>query len=264
MRTEARYRERDKIGGRFQVHQALADYAAALRLDPHDADAYAKRGVLYLELGRDDKALADFDAAIRIDPSLTMAYSNRGGTYLALGRHAEALADYDAVVRIDPNHAKAYSNRGATYAALGRYPEALADYAEAIRLDPNDAWAYINKGALHSQRDEWDDALRAFEAAAGIGHLAGAQYAAQVRQDRGIPPEPASADPAQHFFLAFLEADTPDALRRAVERYPILVRPAFLVSVEHTIPEQAPPAEQPALRQRLNWLCQLTAPEANP
>ena len=63
-------------------------------------------------MGRHAEALADFDAAIRLDPTDAEAHVNRGLTYFDLGRHVEALADYDAAIRLDPNYATAYTNRG--------------------------------------------------------------------------------------------------------------------------------------------------------
>ncbi len=224
----------------------------------------SNRGITYANLGRRAEALADCDAAIRLDPNYAQAYYNRGISYDALGRRAEALADYDAAIRLDPNLAQAYYNRGNTYANLGRRAEALADYDAAIRLDPNYAQAYVNKGVVYCKRAEWDDALDAFETAARLGEPTGAQYAARVRQDRGLPPALATPDPAQQAFEALLRADTPDALRRAVERHPILARPDFLAALEQFVAQQVPAQQRPAFQQRLDRLRQLTAPKANP
>jgi tetratricopeptide (TPR) repeat protein len=193
-----------------------------------------------------------------------MAYYNRGLMFAALGRHTEALVDFDAAIRLDPHDAMAYSDRGNAHGALGRHAEALADYDAAIRIDPNFAHAYVNKGVLHTERGEWDDALRAFETAARLGDATGAQYAAQVRQDIGRPSERDTASAAQQAFDAFLEADDSNELRRAVERHPILARPDFHTAIEHVVAGQVPAPRRPGLRQRIDRLRQLTAPNTKP
>ena len=71
---------------------------------------------------------------------------------------------------------------------------------------------------------------------------------------RGLPPEPAAASPAEQALEAFLEADTSDALRRAVERHPILARPDFLAALEQFVAQQVPAHQRPAFRQRLELL----------
>ena len=225
-------------------------------LAKHKADRYASASELLGALGRLYESWhgASPRGVPEAEDFTAADYSNRGSTYADLGRHAEALADYDAALRLDPNLAQARYNRGTTYKALGRHAEALADYDAAIRLDPNYAQAYLNKGVLHTERDEWDDALHAFEIAARLGHATGAQYAAQVRHMRGLAPEPAAASPTEQALEAFLEADTPDALRRALSRHPVLTRPDFLAALEQFVAQQVPAPQRPAFRQRLKLL----------
>jgi tetratricopeptide (TPR) repeat protein len=48
--------------------QAVADYSKAISLKP-DAVAYGDRGVVYAKQGKKDLALADFHAALKLDPT---------------------------------------------------------------------------------------------------------------------------------------------------------------------------------------------------
>jgi tetratricopeptide (TPR) repeat protein len=50
-----------------------------------------------------DQAVADFNAALRIDPGLAVAYNNRGTAYYYKQMYDRAIADYNAALRIDPN-----------------------------------------------------------------------------------------------------------------------------------------------------------------
>jgi tetratricopeptide (TPR) repeat protein len=244
--------------------QALAEYDAAIWFDPSLSQAYYNRGTTRAGLGRHTEALADYDAAIRLDPNLAQGYSNRGNSYQALGRHVDAMVDYDVAIRLDPNYALAHFNRGNSYQALGRHAEALADYDAAIRLDPNFALAYLNKGVVHTNRDEWVEALDAFEAAARYGDATGARYAALVRQKRRSPSEQAPTKTLQEAVDSFLAADSLDALGRAIDDHPILAQRDLLAALEQFIAEQTSAPQRPALRQRLEWLRQLTTPNPNP
>jgi tetratricopeptide (TPR) repeat protein len=207
--------------------------------------------------------LADFNAAIRLDPRDAIAYYNRGVTHTDLGRHVEALADFDAAIRLDTNYTQAYCNRGFVHARLGHYVEALADYDAAIRLNPNLAAPHLNKGLLYSERDEWDQALAAFEAAAELGERRGTECAAKVREITGMSPAAASSAEVEAL-AALLRAREPADMHSALTRYPILARPDFVELIERGVAENLSPAERPAIRQRLDWLRQFTPHEGTP
>jgi tetratricopeptide (TPR) repeat protein len=54
-----------------------------------------------------DRAIADYTAALRIDPNYAVAYYDRGLAYRAKGDYDRAIADYEAVLRINPNYSLA-------------------------------------------------------------------------------------------------------------------------------------------------------------
>ena len=60
-----------------EYDNAIADYNAAIQLDPKDAVAYSNRGVAWGIKKEYDKAIADFSEAIRLDPKDVGAYNNR-------------------------------------------------------------------------------------------------------------------------------------------------------------------------------------------
>lgn len=59
-----------------------------------------------------DHALADFTEAIRLNPAEADAYAKRGHIYGKQGRYAEAIADFSEVIRLDPNNVTVYIGRG--------------------------------------------------------------------------------------------------------------------------------------------------------
>ena len=140
--------------------EAIADFDAAIRLNPETAINYVDRGLAKEALGEKDAAKADFEEATRKSGDLAKNYyedgraKNRGRAYKA------AMASFDKAIRLNPEYASVYSNRALSQNALGRRelrrenPEkakyrlrgAIADCTEAIRLNPKYTGAYNNRG----------------------------------------------------------------------------------------------------------------------
>ncbi|MDE0399189.1 MAG: tetratricopeptide repeat protein [Candidatus Poribacteria bacterium] len=140
--------------------KAIADFDAAIRLNPETAINYLDRGLAKEVLGEKDTAKADFEEATRINGDLAKNYyedgrgKNRGRAYEA------AMVSFDKAIRLNPKYAPVYSNRAISQNDLGRRelrrenPEkakyhlqgAIADCTEAIRLSPKYTAAYNNRG----------------------------------------------------------------------------------------------------------------------
>ncbi len=142
---------------------SISVYNQALRLNPHDAEAYNNRGIAKAALGKHDDAIVDLDQALRLNPDFAEAYSNRGAAKAALGRHDDATADYDKAIHLKPDHADAYYNRGTAKRVLGRYEDAIADYDKAIHLNPAYAKAYGNRGLAKADLGRHEDAIADYE-----------------------------------------------------------------------------------------------------
>ena len=67
---------------------AIRDYGRALELRPDDAGLLVSRGWAYLVFDSPKLALADFEAAIKLDPADGDAYNGRGTAQARLGDHA--------------------------------------------------------------------------------------------------------------------------------------------------------------------------------
>jgi tetratricopeptide (TPR) repeat protein len=109
-------------------------------------DAYVNRGVEYDNKGDYDRAIADYNAAIPLDPKDPHARNDRGESYRHKSDYDHAIADYTDAIRLDPKYVHAYSNRGLAYRAKGDNDRAIADLTQAIRFDPKYAPAYYNRG----------------------------------------------------------------------------------------------------------------------
>jgi tetratricopeptide (TPR) repeat protein len=98
------------------------------------------RGVTLLRLREGERALADFDAALAIEPAHPEALLNRGAVLVMLNRPGPAVAALTAALShgVSTPH-KAYYNRGAAREALGDMRGAYEDYTTALEINPN--WA---------------------------------------------------------------------------------------------------------------------------
>jgi tetratricopeptide (TPR) repeat protein len=78
-------------------------------------------------------AIADYGAAIAVEPKSAIARFNRGYLLSASGRFKEAILDFDVVIRGNPRASGAYLNRAHAHAEMGQRKAALADYENAIQ-----------------------------------------------------------------------------------------------------------------------------------
>jgi membrane associated rhomboid family serine protease/Tfp pilus assembly protein PilF len=126
---------------------ALADYNAAIQLDPKYTFAYADRGDAWLAKGDNDRAIADFSEAIRLDPKNAAYLNNRCMARAIAGRELPlAVTDCTEALQIAPNNAIIMDSRGFAYLRLSRLDDAVADYDEALKLNPKQAASLYGRG----------------------------------------------------------------------------------------------------------------------
>jgi Tfp pilus assembly protein PilF len=96
------------------------------------------RGVVLLRRNDPAGALADFDAAIALDPENGDAHSNRGTALLVARQPGLAVDALTRALTLGPTEPhKAYYNRGAAREALGDLAGAYDDYSTALRIKPD-------------------------------------------------------------------------------------------------------------------------------
>ncbi len=79
-------------GARDQIDRAIGDYDTVLRLDPTLADIFNARGELWRKKGDRRRAVADFSAAIKLNPDHPAARANRKGLAQELERIGALMA----------------------------------------------------------------------------------------------------------------------------------------------------------------------------
>jgi tetratricopeptide (TPR) repeat protein len=105
------------------------------------AEALLNRGILKQEADDLDGAIADYTAAIVLNPEYPALYAHRAEAYEEKEKFELAIADWTTVIRHVPDDADAYASRGDIYVQLDDREKAINDYRAALELEPANAQA---------------------------------------------------------------------------------------------------------------------------
>ena len=98
---------------------------------------HVNRGILRSRMGKMDAALADFDAALALDPEQPEAYLNKGVVLIRQHNSDAALPLFTmAIEKKTRRPALAYYGRGIAHEELGNLRSAYADYKRAVAEEP--------------------------------------------------------------------------------------------------------------------------------
>ncbi len=147
--------------------RAIADYTAALKIQPNLSPALINRAWLYMTRSDYETAMPDLDKAISNADTAnkSRAYYYRGFGYLRMKQPERALDDLNFSLGSDPNNADAYFSRGEALQALKRYDLALRDYDEAARRSPKDASGIVGRASVFEETERYEEALLAYDRA---------------------------------------------------------------------------------------------------
>ena len=110
---------------------------AAVRLHPHDADAYIALGGALATAGRLDSAEVYYQAALDRDPYAIQAWKDLGNIAFTRGDIAKARYYYEGALKIRPTYVQAMFQLGFCDYKEGKFAEARARWQEVLKLDPS-------------------------------------------------------------------------------------------------------------------------------
>jgi len=117
--------------------RAIADHAAALKLDAKARHANYYRGTAWSNKGEFDRAIADFDAAIQLRSDDPVMYHARAIELAVKGDYARAIADFDKALQLDPKAKGVHFARGRTLFYMAEFAPAANDLELAFKAQPN-------------------------------------------------------------------------------------------------------------------------------
>ncbi|MEA3042055.1 MAG: hypothetical protein QOC65_1544 [Sphingomonadales bacterium] len=122
----------------------------------HAGDSYwdalpnVYRANAYFSSGDWTRAIADYSAAIGIDPTGWSNYLGRGKAYSRMRDYAHALPDLDRSISLFPSNADSYLERGFARHRNNDPKGALTDFTSAIRHASLFDYAYAMRGTAHA------------------------------------------------------------------------------------------------------------------
>jgi tetratricopeptide (TPR) repeat protein len=149
------------------VAGALADFAAAAKLDASYAEPFNNAGLVRQMLGRLTDAVADFNRALAVRPDYPEALMNRGRARQALGDAKGAREDFDRALSVAPHElgAAVLHNRGMLRQDNGDLQGALADFDRALEINPEHTSTYVARGQARKEIGDLDGAIADFDKA---------------------------------------------------------------------------------------------------
>jgi tetratricopeptide (TPR) repeat protein len=119
-------------------------FKRTLQVTTANPSAHFAVGTGFEKSGDIEQAIAQYQAAIVIDPAYKKAQYNLGQLFRKQQKWTEAATHYRATLEIDSADVPSHLNLASVLSAQGKTREALSQYDEALRLDPNSLEAMNN------------------------------------------------------------------------------------------------------------------------
>ena len=146
------------------LHGAIENYTAAIKLDDQQNQAYYGRGMALGRMGLVDEGIADLDVFIQRHPNSSLAYTKRGVRNIWRNNLVDAERDLTRAVQLDPGNAEAHDDLGVVHAKHNRIQQAAHHFSTAIRLDPSYQKAYHNLAITYHMAGQDQKALTVVDA----------------------------------------------------------------------------------------------------
>lgn len=156
-----------------KLHAAAGDLSAAragfddlLERDPNLAEARLYRGIVYGQLGDEEKAMADWTAAAAGDAGDVGAQAANmvGAVLVKRGDHDAALAQFELAVERDPRAGAYAYNAGQLLHLMQRPEEARLQLERSIELRPTDHRPHFLLGQMGESEGQDEQAAGHFRA----------------------------------------------------------------------------------------------------
>jgi tetratricopeptide (TPR) repeat protein len=146
-----------------QLPVAIAEFRAALRINPVYKDAHYNLGLIFSQMpGHLPEAIAEYQEALRMNPTDLNTHNRLGLALAQQGNLDGALAQFKENLQIAPESAQGHNNFGNALAKSGRLVEAIDQYELALQLTPDFTAARNNLELVrHAMTQQANDRFKA-------------------------------------------------------------------------------------------------------
>ena len=152
-----------------RVSDAIATYRKAIELRPDDAaEAHNRLGAAHDTVGHPELAVAEFEAAVMLEPYHPLYWANLGQACLRFGRWADAREAFAEAHRLAPSIERITKGLAEALHLLGREKEAaeILLSVPALPDTPEDRYDTLNLlGNVYRRLRRWDEAVAMFKQA---------------------------------------------------------------------------------------------------
>ena len=143
-------------------------YSLAIGLSANYPEAYYKRGLANLQLGKATDAIADFSRTIQYNPQFYLAQKGIGDAYFALKDYKNCATSLEACLAMSSLReahsprtiTEIYNTIGKAYYGMKNYVKALENYRKFLAFHPNEipsSFSY-EMGNIYMNMDKYDSA----------------------------------------------------------------------------------------------------------
>jgi tetratricopeptide (TPR) repeat protein len=136
--------------------EAQQEVAAAVRLDPNNADAQLLLAQTLGSLHKQDDELPLLQNVLRLAPDSRLAYKELALLHLARGDDVAAAETARAGLRVSPDEMRLHLVIAQASARLGRTDEAIEHYKTVLEWEPNQATALAGLASLEPSQSDQD------------------------------------------------------------------------------------------------------------
>lgn len=148
-------------------NEARQEFQRAVKLRAEYPDtvpnSWNNLGLLAARQGRTAEAIEDFQAALRLDPHYLIALKNLGNAYREQRRWPEARQALERALAVNPHDADSNYSLGMVYAALDDTAQARVYLTKALEARHDYPEALNNLGVLYLRTGHRDEAVKSFE-----------------------------------------------------------------------------------------------------
>jgi tetratricopeptide (TPR) repeat protein len=131
------------------------------------ASTLSLRAKAYRSSKQPQLAIADYEAAVQVDPKMDIAFYHLGATYHSIGQYGKAVAALSQAIAIKGDRWDYYYARCSSYSFMSKFKEAIRDCEIAVKLKPSSEVLAV-LGRLYEETGQKQRAIETYKLALSL------------------------------------------------------------------------------------------------